>query len=127
MEELTHFATVVEEAAPIPGQVVLYDKGADRRANRAVLKEQGLGDGIQRRKPKGKPMHWNRVRNRLISKRRFVVERTLGTLKGTYGLDRVRYLGLAKVHAETQLKSIAYNLKRAKGKQWQRLRSVRPA
>ncbi|SMN13928.1 Mobile element protein [Bathymodiolus heckerae thiotrophic gill symbiont] len=40
-----------------------------------------------RKKPKGKPMsRWNKVRNKAISKRRFVVERTFGTLKRTYGL-----------------------------------------
>ena len=59
-------------------------------------------------------LHWNKVRNRLIGKRRFVTERTFGTLKQIYGLSRTRYLGLAKVNAEIIVKSIAYNLKRAK-------------
>ena len=69
-----------------------------------------------RKKPKGKPMsHWNRVRNKLISRRRFVTERTFGTLKRTYGLSRARYLGIEKVNGEILIKSIAYNLKRAQG------------
>ena len=55
---------------------------------------------------------WNRLRNKAIGKRRFVVERTLGTLKRTYGLSRARYVGLVKVQAEVLMKSIAYNLKR---------------
>ena len=67
-----------------------------------------------RKKPKGKAMsHWNRLRNKLISRRRFVTERTFGTLKRTYGLSRARYLGLVKTHAEVIVKSVAYNLKRA--------------
>jgi len=106
----------MEQAKPKPGQTVLYDKGADSQANRQALKQQGLKDGIMRKKPKGKPMtHWNRMRNRLISKRRFVTERTFGTLKRTYGLHRTRYLGLEKVNAEILIKSLAYNLKRAYG------------
>lgn len=46
-------------------------------------------------------------------KRRFVVERTFGTLKRTYGLTRSRYMGLEKVASEVNLKAIAYNLTRA--------------
>ena len=66
-----------------------------------------------RKKPKGKPMtHWNWMRNRLISKRCFVVDRTFGTLTGTDGLHRSRYVGLLKTQAEVLMKSIAYNLKR---------------
>ena len=66
-----------------------------------------------RKKPKGQAMtHRNRIRNRLISQRRFVVERTFGTLKRTYGLHRARYIGLVKTQAEVLMKSIAYNLKR---------------
>ena len=87
------------------------NKGADSAANREVLASQGLGDGIMRKKPKGKPMsYWNRVRNKLISRRRFVTERIFGTLKRTYGLSRARYLGIEKVNGEILIKSIAYNL-----------------
>ena len=57
--------------------------------------------------------HWNKLRNKAISKRRFVVERTFGTLKRTYGLARSRYIGLEKVASEVNLKAIAYNLTRA--------------
>ena len=56
--------------------------------------------------------HWNRIRNRLIGRRGFVVERTFGTLKRVYGLYRARYSGLAKTQAEVLMKSIACNVKR---------------
>jgi Transposase DDE domain len=70
--------------------------------------------GMMRKKPKGNPMsHWYRIRNKLMAKRRFVFERTFGTLKRTYGLHQARHLGLIKTQAEVILKSIAYNLKRA--------------
>ena len=48
-----------------------------------------------------------------MPKRKFVVERTFGTLKRTYGLARSRYIGLEKVASEVNLKAIAYNLTRA--------------
>ncbi len=44
-------------------------------ATEQALSEYQLRDGIMRKKPKGKAMsHWNKVRNRLISKKRFVTE-----------------------------------------------------
>ena len=112
--EMRRLDEVLDAVAVKPGQVLLYDKGTDSKDNRALLKARGLKDGIMRKKPKGKPMsHWNRLRNKLIGRRRFVVERTFGTFKRTYGLNRARYLGLIKTQAEVILKSIAYNLKRA--------------
>ena len=114
--EVRHFAEVIEKSKLSHGKTLLYDKGADSAANREALKRLGLRDGIMRKKPKGKPMtHWNWLRNKLISRRRFVTERTFGTLKRTYGMSRARYLGMEKVNAELLLKSISYNLKRAKG------------
>ena len=111
--EMTRLKEVIDQLNPIPGQVLLYDKGADSDDNRAILKSQGIKDGIMRKKPKGKPMtRWNRLRNRLIRQRRFVVERTFGTLKRTYGLHRAGYVGLLQTQAEVLMKSIAYNLKR---------------
>ena len=112
--EMTHFKENVNRANNQQGVRVLYDKGAASKANSEVLKEQKLRDGIMRKKPKGKQMsHWNKLRNRAISKRRFVVERTFGTLKRSYGLARARYIGLEKLASEVNLKAIAYNLTRA--------------
>ena len=110
---MTRLDAVLSAANFHPGRVLLYDKGTDSSSNRELLKRYGLKDGIMRKKPKGKPMTvWNRLRNKAIGKRRFVVERTFGTLKRTYGLSRARYVGLVKVQAEVLMKSIAYNLKR---------------
>lgn len=115
--EMTNFPDILDEAEIAEGTRVLYDKGTDSAANREELKNRGLKDGIMRKKPKGKEMpRWEKVRNKLISARRFVVERTFGTLKRVYGMNRARYIGLRKVCGETLLKSIAYNLKRGLNK-----------
>jgi transposase, IS5 family len=112
--EMTGFKENVEKVNNQKGVRVLYDKGVASKANSQALKDQKLRCGIMRKKPKGKDMsHWNKVRNRAISVRRFVVERTFGTLKRTYGLARSRYIGLEKVASEVNLKAIAYNLVRA--------------
>ncbi len=53
------------------------------------------------KKPKGKVViHWNKLRNKAISNRRLVVERTFGTLKRTHGLVRAGYISLEKTTNE---------------------------
>jgi IS5 family transposase len=54
-----------------------------------------------------------RTRNKLISKKRYIVERVFGTLKQQYDIARASYIGIAKVEGELLLSSLAYNLKRA--------------
>ncbi len=112
--EMTYFKENIKQASNHTGVRVLYNKGAAYQANSEALKAQKLRGGIMHKKPKGKPMsYWNKVRNKAISKRRFVVERTFGTLKRIYGLARARYISLEKVANEVNLKAIAYHLTRA--------------
>ena len=86
--------------------------------NQEVLIKMGLKDGIMRKKPRGKEMpYWEKRRNKIIGKWRYVVERTFGTFKRTYGFSRTRYLGVDRVHGEAIIKAIAYNLRRALGVQ----------
>lgn len=75
-----------------------------------MLKEHGLKDGIMNRAYRNTPLTmWQRIRNLLISKKRYIVERVFGTLKRHYDLGRTCYLGTAKVQGELMLASIAYN------------------
>ena len=50
--------------------------------------------------------------NKKISKIRYIVERTFGTLHKDYGYDRSRYFGLAKTDFFLKLGAISFNLKR---------------
>lgn len=82
--------------------------------NSKALKSQNPRDGMMRKRPQGESMsHWDQLRNKAISTRRFVVEKTFGTLKSTYGMARSRYIGLEQVANEVNLKAIAYNLTRS--------------
>ena len=58
---------------------------------------------------------WQQLFNKLISKTRWVVERTFGSIKKCFGGDKTRYMGLDKTHTQHILQAIAYNLKRAPG------------
>ena len=44
---------------------------------------------------------------------RCCIEKVFGTWKRSYGLRRMRWLGLAKAGLQARLTSIAYNLRRA--------------
>ena len=58
---------------------------------------------------------WQKKYNRLISKKRWIVERTLGGMKRWFNCGLARYVGLAKTHTQHLLEAIAYNLYRAPG------------
>jgi len=57
----------------------------------------------------------DKQRNREISKNRFVVERTFGSIKRWFGGGYSRYRGLAKMHIQNIMEAIAYNLYRSPG------------
>lgn len=54
-----------------------------------------------------------RAWNRTVASVRCRVEKIFGTAKGSYGLARARYVGLARVSLQVHLTLLAYNLTRA--------------
>ena len=53
--------------------------------------------------------------NVAISKIRYKVERTFGSMHRWFGAGIARYVGLSKTHAQHIMESIAYNLYRTPG------------
>ena len=51
--------------------------------------------------------------NAAVSRVRGRIEEVVGTCKRSYGLRRMRWLGLAKVGLQVRLTAIAYNLRRS--------------
>ena len=54
---------------------------------------------------------WNQPIHRVRSR----IEKIFGTWKRSYGLRRMRWMGLAKASLQIRLTAIAYNMKRALG------------
>ena len=105
--------SLLEKANPSPFQPLLADKGYDSKKNRELLADKGLFDGIMRRHaPKKSRDPENSKRNKLLSKGRFVVERTIGYLKLRLRSDRSRYYGLEKTHNYNLMGALAHNLVR---------------
>ena len=53
--------------------------------------------------------------NKIVSKTRYKVERTFGSIKRWFGGGAARYVGLSKMHTQHLMEAIAYNLYRSPG------------
>lgn len=96
------------------GTAVLADKGYDSKKNREMLKSKNLKQRIMKKAKRNKPLtNLEKRWNKLISKTRFKVEQSFGTLKRLYNLNRCRYLELKKGLMEFIICSMAFNLKKA--------------
>jgi IS5 family transposase len=92
------------------------DKGYQVPDNEDFLKKRNVKNRILHKAHRNKPLtHWQKEYNRLISKKRWVVERTFGGMRRWFRCGTARYVGLAKTHTQHLLEAIAYNLYRAPG------------
>ena len=95
---------------------VMADKGYKSKANDQMLKDNGSKSRIMHKAYRNKPLtHWQKVYNKIVSKTRWVVERTFGSLKRWFGSGVTRLKGKDKVHSIHVLEAIAHNLKRSPG------------
>lgn len=94
-------------------QEVLADKGYKSKANDEFLVACGSRPRIMHKGYRNRPMNAvQSAQNREISRKRWVVERTFGSLKRWFGSGSTQLKGLQKVHAEHVMEAIAHNLKR---------------
>ena len=90
------------------------DKGYDSAENRQHLEEHQLLDGIMRKAHRNRPLTEAQTkRNRYLSKTRYVVEQSFGTLHRKFRYARAAYFGLCKVSAQSHLKAMCLNLLKA--------------
>ena len=106
-EHSRHLATIFSRP-------VYADKGYDSKENRQHLKEHQLLDGIMCKAHRNRPLTENQTkRNRYLSKTRYVVEQSFGTLHRKFRYARAAYFGLLKVSAQSHLKAMCLNLLKA--------------
>ena len=104
---------LIDKADIRPRTRVHADKAYSSQKHRAALKSRGIKNGIQDKAAKNNPLTQRQLqRNRLITKARYVVERTFGSQARWFNAKILRYRGLAKAHAWHMLLAMAYNLKR---------------
>jgi IS5 family transposase len=104
---------LLDKANIQPGASIHADKAYSSQKHRDALKTRGIKNGIQDKAAKNNPLTRRQSqRNNLITKARYVVERTFGSQVRWFNSKIVRYSGIAKAHAWHMLLAIAYNLKR---------------
>lgn len=114
--EMRHFGATVD-AADFKPQRVVADKGFSSRANRKHLRDKKIKSAIMHKGYRGKPLTERQINaNKCMSKTRWIVEQTNGTLKRLFGMDRASYFTTVKVNAQVVVKSICLNLLKAGNK-----------
>ncbi|MEO0686829.1 MAG: IS5 family transposase, partial [Cyanobacteria bacterium J06649_11] len=97
------------------------DKGYKTAANDQQLEEENIKNRAQDKGYRNKPLNTKqKFRNTLISKQRYKVERTFGSMKKWFGTGTCRYVGIEKTHTQHILEAIAHNLKRSPGLVWEK-------
>jgi len=114
--DIVHLEDVIAKAGIEKGSMVRADKGYSSAGNRNYLKSNGLKDGIMHKALKNKPLNNHQIKfNKLISKTRFKVERTFGSISRWFRTGIAKYVGKAKTHTQHLMEAIAYNLYRSPG------------
>ncbi len=114
--DIKHFEDVldlieIEEYTP-----VMADKGYKSADNDFVLEKKKLKNRIMHKANKNKALSVHQIKfNKLISKVRYKVERTFGSIKRWFSGGVARYVGIDKMHSQHLLEAIAYNLYRSPG------------
>ena len=84
--DMHHLTDVVYKSKLAKGARVKADKGYASAANRQALKDNGYKDNIMHKAAKNKPLSVWQIRfNQLISKTRYKVERSIGSMKRWFG------------------------------------------
>jgi IS5 family transposase len=96
---------------------VYADKGYENKDRRARLKAAGVKDRICHRSHKHQKRlpHWQTQRNKLIAKRRALVEQVFGTSKRMFGYSRARSRSFAINLADAFRLATVFNLRRVAG------------
>ena len=112
--DIRNLEPVLDKIVLEPRATVEADKGYKSAYNDEVVRARGLRNRIMFRNVKGRKItHWQSVFNKAISRTRYKVERTFGSMRRWFGSGTARYVGLARTHSQHLLEAMAHNLYRA--------------
>jgi IS5 family transposase len=117
VNEIANLEEVLDTADLPEGIHLNGDKGYASAKNEEILKKKNIKSRILLKAKKGKPLtEREKLRNKLIGKTRFKVERTFGSIKRWFHSNHARYKGITKMHTQNLMEAIAYNLYRSPGR-----------
>lgn len=114
--DIKHLDDVLDKINPAKGTWVKADKGYKSAENDTHLTRRKLRNHIMHKAKKGKELtSKEQARNIAISKTRYRVERTFGSITKWFKSTNARYVGIEKMHSQHLIEAIAYNLYRSPG------------
>jgi len=116
VHEITNLEKVLSTTSLPENIPIKADKGYSSKKNRDLLKTSKLQDHIMHKATPKQPLSDEQLKlNRLISKTRYKIERTFGSIKRWFHAGVARYKGINKMHTQNLLEAISYNLYRIPG------------
>lgn len=114
--DISHLGDVLKKVKLNRRASVEADKGYKSAENDRIIESYGYRNRIMIKAWRNKKLtDWQNRFNRLISKTRYKVERTFGSIRRWFKSGEARYVGLDKMHTQHLLEAIAHNLYRAPG------------
>ncbi len=108
------FEDLIEKSNLAPQSRLYADKAYKTKKNDEILKVKKIKNGIHYKAVRGKRLTDKKLKfNKLVSKTRYTVERTFGSINKWFTHGIAKYVGRIKTHAQHLIESIAYNLKRS--------------
>jgi len=124
-EDLSVTECYTDKGYQVPDNVALFKLPIKNKKVKNRIQHTCALHEVRGKAYRNRPLtEWQKKYNRLISKKRWVVERTFGGMYRWFNCGLARYVGLAKTHTCTVyevrgtqhlLEAIAYNLYRAPG------------
>jgi transposase, IS5 family len=113
VNEISNLEDVLSKV-DLPEGIPLYgDKGYQSSKNEKILSDKKLKNRLLKKAKKNKALTDTEKKfNKLCGKVRYKVERTFGSIKRWFNGATARYKGLAKMHTQNIMESMAYNLYR---------------
>lgn len=112
--DMKHLGDVLDKIDTENYKRIKADKGYKSAENDKIVKEKGLKNEILHKATKKKKLTDKEIEfNKMISKTRYKIERTFGTIKKQFGGAIARYVGIEKMHTQHIMQAIAYNLYRS--------------
>ena len=114
--DIKHLETSLKKAKLLWRTPVFADKGYDSAENKKILSRMKLKSRIMHKYTRAHKITERKQRlNVAISRIRYKVERTFGSIHRWFRSGVARYAGLAKTHTQHMMEAIAYNLYRTPG------------
>ena len=96
------------------GGSLYADKAYPSVKNNEVLKAKGVKNRIMKKAARNRALSfWEKRFNYLVSKKRYLIEQSFGTLKRRFDMGRARYMSSQKVEGQLWLKATCFNLLKA--------------